>query len=95
MITAKEAIEKTKEVQKQKRQSRIDRAIGTISDAIQESIEEGKFSTSGKMLYICGQEEFDTVLKYFQDLGYTISITSSSAGNIVVSYAWAVSWEEN
>lgn len=95
MITAKEAIEKTKEAQKQKRQARIDRVIETISNAIQESIEDGKFSTDGTMFYIRDQEEYDTVLKYFQDLGYTISITSSSTDSIVVSYAWEVSWEES
>lgn len=95
MITAKEAIEKTKKVQEQKRQSRIDRAIETINDAIQIGIEEGEFSFSGTLLYIRGQEEIDAVIKYFQDLGYTIAITSSSVGNITVSSAWTVSWEED
>ena len=50
-------------------------AIETINDAIKESIEEGKFSTCGKLSCIYGQKEVDALLKYFQDLEYTLSIT--------------------
>lgn len=94
MITAKEALEQTKEVLRQKRQARIDRAIETINDAIKESIEEGRFSTCGKLSCIYGQEEVDALLKYFQDLEYTLSITIFSDSAYRLTYAWEISWEE-